>query len=85
MALYMTGVFLKSRSIFQGKGIGAKMLNFAESLAKTSQIEYPSCRTDLFPFYAKRGYREVKRVPVETYIPVETLTRSGLEMIILQK
>ena len=61
------------------------MLDFAESLADTAQIEYPSCRTDLFPFYAKRGYREVKRVPVDTFIPVETMTRSGLEMIILQK
>ena len=70
---------------FQGKGYGAKLLDFAESLAATAEIDCVSCRTDLFPFYAKRGYKEVWRVPAETIIPVEVMTRTGLEMVIMHK
>ena len=61
------------------------MFDFAESLAKVSQIECVSCRTDLFPLYKKRGYKEVKRVPIEEYIPPEILTRNGLKMVIMEK
>ena len=61
------------------------MLDFAESLAGIAQIETVSCRTDLFPFYAKRGYTEVSRYPAHQLIPVETMTRSGLEMVTMQK
>ena len=41
---------------FQGKGYGSKIFDFAESLANITQIDCVSCRTDLFPFYVKRGY-----------------------------
>ena len=78
-------VFQNAKTIFQGKGIGSKIMEFCESLAKTVQIDVVSCRSDLFPFYTKRGFKEVKRVPSETFIPVEVLTRSGLETIIMQK
>ena len=70
---------------FQGKGYGAKLLDFAESLAATAEIDCVSCRSDLFPLYAKRGYKEVCRVPAETYIPVEAMTRTGLEMVVMHK
>lgn len=61
------------------------MLDFAESLASVAQIECVSCRTDLFPFYEKRGYKEIRRFPIEKYVPVETIARPGLEMIVLAK
>ena len=61
------------------------MLDFAESLANTAQLETVSCRTDVIPIYAQRGYKEVRRFPVEDRIPLETLTRSGLEFIVMQK
>merc|ERR1712008_135246 len=51
----------------QGKGYGGKIFDFAESLAKITQIDCVSCRTDLFPFYEKRGYIEIERVPAEEY------------------
>ena len=70
---------------FQGKGYGAKLLDFAESLAATAEIDCVSCRSDLFPLYAKRGYKEVCRVPAETYIPVEAMTRTDLEMVVMHK
>ena len=61
------------------------MLNFVESLAQTAQIFTVSCRTELISFYTHRGYTEVKRVPVEEYIPPQYLTRSGLKMVIMTK
>ena len=72
--------------ILQGKGYGGKIFDFAESLAKITQIDCVSCRTDLFPFYEKRGYIEIERVPAEEYDEMKgTITRSGLEMVIMQK
>ena len=71
--------------LFQGKKYGSRLLDFAESLAGIAQIQVVSCRTDLFPLYAKRGYTEVSRTPANEYIPQKTLTRSGLQMIIMQK
>ena len=35
----------------QGKEYGANIFDFAESLAKITQIDCVSCWTDLFPFY----------------------------------
>lgn len=61
------------------------MFDFVESLAKIAQVDCVSCRTDLFPLYEKRGYKEVKRVPLEEYILPEVLTRNGLEMVIMEK
>ena len=61
------------------------MLNFVESLAPTARIFTVSCRTDLILFYTHRGYKEVKSVPVEEYIPAHYMTRSGLKMVIMTK
>ena len=61
------------------------MLDFAESLAGIAQIEVVSCRSDLFPYYVKRGFKEVRRFPAEEYIAAEELTRSGLQMVVMQK
>ena len=76
----------ENHCFFQGKGYGGKIFDFAESLAKITQIDCVSCRTDLFPFYEKRGYIEIERVPAEEYDEMKgTITRSGLEMVIMQK
>ena len=71
--------------LFQGLGYFKHMMEFAESFAKISQIEVVSCRMDILPIYKKRGYKEVRRFPSEEYIPKNELTRSGLEMIVMQK
>ena len=71
--------------ILQGKGYGSQILDFAESLASIAQLEVVSCRSDLFPYYMKRGYKEVRRFPAEKYIPVKRLTRTGLQMEVMQK
>ena len=39
--------------------VGAVSVLLCESLAPVSQVDVVSCRTDLLPFYAKRGYAEV--------------------------
>ena len=88
---HLTGIcctLLESYSnepFLQGKKYGAKLLDLAESLASTSQIQTVSCRTDLLAFYAKRGYTEVGRYPANQFIPEETMTRTGLEMVKMQK
>ena len=63
------------------------MLDFAETLASKSQVEVPSCRTDLIQFYSKRGYEIVEQVPMERFVPVETISRpnDNLKMVILHK
>ena len=75
------------RKIFQGKGYGSRILNFAESLAGVAQIqiEVVSCRSDLLPYYVKRGYKEIRRYPFEEYNPACRLTRSGIQMVVMQK
>ena len=73
--------------IFQGKGYGSRILDFAESLAGIAQIqiEVVSCRSDLFPYYVKKGFKEVRRYPFEEYNPACKLTRSGIKMVVMQK
>ena len=73
------------QSTLQGRKYGSRILAFAESMAKIAEIEVVSCRSDLFPIYAKRGYREVRRHPATDYIPLESLTRPTLEMVVMQK
>lgn len=43
-------------SLIQGKGIGSRILDFAESLAQVAQMIVAECRSDLIPFYLRRGY-----------------------------
>ena len=49
------------------------------------QIEVVSCRSDLFPYYIKRGFKEIRRYPFEEYNPACRLTRSGIQMVVMQK
>ena len=71
--------------IFQGKGYGSRILDFAESFANKSQLKTVSCRSDLLSIYNKRGYKEVRRYPVEQDLPSEALTRTGLQMVVFEK
>ncbi|TRY67615.1 hypothetical protein TCAL_02722 [Tigriopus californicus] len=73
------------RKSIKGKGMGKMLLTFAESLAPTSVVWVVSCRADLFPWYIRNGYVEVKRIPVEDHIPRERLTRKNLEMVCMKK
>ena len=72
----------------QGQGVGTTLLKFAESLAPVSRIGCVSCRTDLLPFYAKRGYFRVKHVPIKNFVDSEpslgNLTRNDITMIIME-
>ena len=75
--------------IFLGQGIGTALLKFAESLAPISQIGCVSCRTDLIPFYAKRGYIEVEQHSVNHFVDsepsLENVTRNDITMIVMEK
>jgi hypothetical protein len=62
-------------------------LNFPESLAGVGQIqiEVVSCCLDLFPYYVRRGFKEIRRYSFEEYNPACRLTRSGIQMVVMQK
>ena len=69
----------------QGQGLGSRLLSFAEGLAPVSQVDVVSCRSDLFPMYERRGYVEKERYPVEKNIPERSLTRKGLQFVLMRK
>ena len=77
------------KSFFSGQGIGTALLKFAESLAPISQIGCVSCRTDLIPFYAKRGYIEVGQHSINHFVDsepsLENVTRNDITMIVMEK
>ena len=49
----------------QHKGIGSRLLQFSETLAPVQKLFVAECRTDLIPFYKKRGFEEAKRSPIK--------------------
>ena len=69
----------------QGKGIGSKILDFVESLAPVAQMIVAECRSDLIPFYLKRGYVKTRLHPILDFIPATSVTRPDLKMIELEK
>ncbi len=61
------------------------MLTFAEALAPTCEIHVVSCRHRMLSYYGKRGYVATVRYPVEKFIPVQILSKQGLEMVVMRK
>ena len=70
---------------FQGRGIGKRLLDFAETFAVTTEVEVVSCRSDLFPMYERRGYKVVANEPITKFIPESHLTRLDLDFVIMHK
>ena len=70
---------------FQGRGIGRRLLDFAETFAPTTEVEVVSCRTDTFPMYERRGYKVVAKEPITNFIPEFKLTRLDLDWVIMHK
>lgn len=83
--VYHKYLCITKTTFLQGQGLGSRLFNFAESLASIAQIRVVSCRSDLFPIYLKRGYRELYRYPAEKTIPPQYMTRQGLEFVVMQK
>ncbi len=44
---------------YQGLGYGARLMDAAEAKGRVSvcTVGVPSCRTDVIPFFVKRGYK----------------------------
>merc|ERR1712037_909122 len=49
----------------QGKGVGSALLAWAESNYSVTTIGVVSCRTDILPWYDKRGYKTFGEIPLE--------------------
>ena len=71
----------------QGKGVGKALLDYAEDKANITEVGIVSCRTDLFGFYERRGYKFTNEIPAEdTDIEeLEKLTRPGISLKYFQK
>ena len=73
----------------QGQGLGFRLMKVAEELGPTSQVEVVSCFSDLIAHYGRRGYVEVRRDPMEDFIPRKCLTLAGRmlrpQMVVMQK
>ena len=52
-----------------------------------TDVDVVSCRTDLFPLYAKRGHREMRVARMEEEDKGEfiTVTREGLSVVYMKK
>jgi hypothetical protein len=44
-----------------------------------------SCRSDVISLYKKRGYREVRRVPISDYVDMRGVTRDDLTFLEMEK
>ena len=73
----------------KGRGIGSKMLRYAETLHQVTMLGVVSCRADVLPFYAKRGYNTFEEVDFDTagggFVNVGDITRRGLKYVKKQK
>jgi len=81
----------------QGKGVGSALLAWAESKYPVTTIGVVSCRTDVMPWYEKKGYKTFSEIPLEvafegTNSTVEStrgqasfLTRKGLTYVLKKK
>ena len=61
------------------------LMTFGESFGQISQLMVPSPRNDLIDSYIKRGYKEIKRFPLEDFFLPEYLLETGHQMILMQK
>ena len=69
----------------QKKGIGSKIMDFTEALAKRAIVERASCRTDLISFYENRGYKEVGQCNIFCCAPKGSVTRSDVYAVKYEK
>ena len=72
---------------WKGKGIGSKLLRYMENLYPITMVGVVSCRIDLMPFYAKRGYITTKEDDLDDMgiAEFQYVTRRGLKYIWKQK
>ena len=62
------------KTLFQGQGLGSKMLHFLEQLAPIQVVGLVCCRTDIEPMYLKRGYKIQRRAQITDHISSDHLT-----------
>ena len=66
-------------------GIGGKLLDIAEAQGVIACVQVMSPRTSVLAMYLKRGYKEVKEVPVVEVLPLYRLSRHDLTVKYLEK
>ena len=71
----------------QKRGIGGQILSMLERQYPVTIVGVVSCRTDILPWYKKRGYVQFDEVPLleAGVVKEEELTRSGLTYIKLKR
>ena len=71
----------------KGNGLGSRLLRYAESLHPITTLGVVSCRTDILPFYEKRGYQTFAEEDWDTMgiADLTHITRRGLTYIMKKK
>ena len=69
----------------QQRGIGSKLVEFAESFAKRVEIEVFECRTDIIPFWEKKNYKEIRKENIENLFPIDRFSRPDIKVLIYEK
>ena len=69
----------------QKRGIGSKLIEFAESFAKRTEIQVLDCRTDLIPLWENRNYKETRRENIENVFDIQGFSRSDVEVVFYEK
>ena len=71
----------------KGRGIGSRMLRYVESLYPVTMVGVVSCRTDILPFYTKRGYNTFAEEEFDSagLAELSDITRRGLKYVKKQK
>lgn len=79
---------------YQGQGIGAKLMDAVEHRGRNDKctVGIVSCRTDVIPFFIKRGYKLMVTKSVEEMgklypddLGEKVITRTDIEFVILMK
>ena len=70
---------------YQKMGIGGKLLDFAEERGVVACVQVMSLITSNLAMYLKRGYEEVKELPIAEVLPLHTLSRHDLTVKYLQR
>ena len=71
--------------VYQGRGVAKRLLDFAEDLCEVTVAGVVSCKTNMIGTYERRGYVKKREIDFCEVVPAETLARSGLSFVDLEK
>ena len=69
----------------QGKGIGGRLMDFAETFGSKCEVQIWSYHTRVHQFYIKRGYEVTGSLPLTTWVSPEDIAMPECTSLVLLK